>query len=162
MANNECYNFDESITVHHYFAEWMSISVCVTANDEMLLHPTDKWLQRLEVPDDRLPHIQILQLGHGLLGQDRQRAQDVSKEWTIKDWGFLFVANYRQYFVDLRVFTFILNKLLESAKLTCCGFLINPLCIPVSSPFRRNSAHSIEKRQKVVSSCKVMRVVSFI
>lgn len=32
------------------------------------------------VPDEILPHIQILQIGHGLLGQGRRRAQDVSKE----------------------------------------------------------------------------------
>ena len=30
------------------------------------------------VPGETLPHIQILQLGHCLLGQDRQWAQDVS------------------------------------------------------------------------------------
>ncbi len=50
------------------------VSVFVSANSEMLLYPTDRWLQGLAVPDERLPHIQILQLGHGLLGQDRQRA----------------------------------------------------------------------------------------
>lgn len=46
---------------------------CASANSETLLHPTDRWLQRLPVPDERLPHIQTVQLGHGLLGQDRWR-----------------------------------------------------------------------------------------
>lgn len=56
------------------------MKLCVSATSETLLHPPDRWLQRLALPDKRLPHAQILQLGHGLLGQDRQRTQDMSKD----------------------------------------------------------------------------------
>lgn len=72
MAKNECHNFKERNTVYHRFNEGIGVSVCVSANKEMLLHPTNRWLQRLAAPDERLPHIEMLQLGHGLLGQDRQ------------------------------------------------------------------------------------------
>lgn len=48
---------------------------CVLAKNEMTIHHTDRWLQRLEIPQKRLPDIQIVQLGHSFLGQDRQRVK---------------------------------------------------------------------------------------
>ena len=70
----------EHIAAHHSFNERINVSVCVSASEEMLLHATDRCMQMLAVPHERQSRIQIVQLGQGLLGQDRWRALDMSKE----------------------------------------------------------------------------------